>query len=62
MSFKIFLIWRSGGPPVLWCKTIYAILKETKQNCLCDFGESHHEEQFCEIILNLSQWFKRKCN
>ena len=20
-----------------------------------------HEEQFCEIILNLDQWFRRKC-
>ena len=28
MSFKIFLIWSSGGPPVQWSKTIYAILKE----------------------------------
>ena len=21
----------------------------------------HHEEQFCEIVLNLGQWFKRRC-
>ena len=28
MSFKIFLIWSSGGPPVQWRETIYAILKE----------------------------------
>ena len=28
MSFKRFLIWSSGGPPVQWSKTIYAILKE----------------------------------
>ena len=28
MSFKIFLIWSSGGPPVQWSGTIYAILKE----------------------------------
>ena len=21
----------------------------------------HHEEQFCEIILNLGRWFRRKC-
>ena len=21
----------------------------------------HHEEQFCEIILNLGQWFRRTC-
>ena len=28
MSFKRFLIWNSGGPPVQWSGTIYAILKE----------------------------------
>ena len=28
MSFKIFLIWSSGGPPVQCSGTIYAILKE----------------------------------
>ena len=27
---------------------------------LCNFGRSHHEEHFCEIILNLNQWFRRK--
>ena len=25
-----------------------------EQNCLCNFGRSHHEEQFREIILNLN--------
>ena len=29
MLFKIFLIWSSGGPPVLWSGTIYTILKES---------------------------------
>ena len=28
MSFKRFLIWRSGSPPVRWSGTICAILKE----------------------------------
>ena len=28
MSFKRFLIWSSGGPPVRWSETVYAILKE----------------------------------
>ena len=28
MSFKRFLIWSSGGPPVQCSGTIYAILKE----------------------------------
>ena len=30
-----------------------------EQNHLCNFGRSHHEQQFCEIILNLYQWFRR---
>ena len=30
-------------------------------NHLCNFGRMHHEEQSCEIILNLDHWFKRKC-
>ena len=28
MSFKRFLIWSYGDPPVLWSGTIYEILKE----------------------------------
>ena len=30
-------------------------------NHLCNFGRRYHEEQLCEIILNLDQWFRRKC-
>ena len=30
-----------------------------EQNHLCNFGRRHYEEQFCEIILNLGQWFRR---
>ena len=26
-----------------------------ERNHLCNFGRRHHEEQFCEIILNLDQ-------
>ena len=29
-------------------------------NHLCNFGRRHHEEQFCEIILNLDQWLRRR--
>ena len=29
-------------------------------NHLCNFGRRHHEKQFCEIILNLDQWFWRR--
>ena len=30
-------------------------------NHLWHFGRRHHEKQFCEIILNLDQWFRRRC-
>ena len=30
-------------------------------NHLCNFVRRHHEEQFCEIIFNLDQMFKRRC-
>ena len=30
-------------------------------NHLCNFGRGHYEEHFCEIILNLEQWFGRRC-
>ena len=26
---------------------------------LCNFGRRHYEIKFCEIILNLDQWFRR---
>ena len=29
-----------------------------KLNHLCNFGTGYYEEQFCEIILNLGQWFR----
>ena len=28
---------------------------------LCNFGKGYYEEQFCEIIFNLGQWFRRRC-
>ena len=33
-----------------------------EQNHLCNFQRRYYEEQFCEIILNLDQWFRRKCH
>ena len=33
----------------------------SEQNHLCNFGRRYYEEQFCEIILNLGLWFKRRC-
>ena len=32
-----------------------------QRNHLCDFGRGYQEEQSCEIILNLGQWFRRRC-
>ena len=29
---------------------------------LCSFGRRYYEEQFFEIILNLGQWFRRRCH
>ena len=26
-----------------------------------NFGKVHYEQQFCEIIMNLGQWFRRRC-
>ena len=34
-------------------------LCSVEQNHLCNFCKRHHEEQFCEIILNLDKWFRR---
>ena len=31
-------------------------------NHLCNIRRRHHEEQSCEIIFNLDQWFRRKCH
>ena len=35
-------------------------LSSADRNHMCNFGRRHHEELFCEIILNLDQWFRRK--
>ena len=31
----------------------------SERNHLCNFGRGYQEEQFCEFILNLDEWFKR---
>ena len=35
-------------------------LSSANRNHLYNFCRRHHEELFCEIILNLDQWFRRK--
>ena len=29
---------------------------------LCNFDRRQHIAQFCEMILNFDQWFKRRCH
>ena len=33
-----------------------------ERNCLCNYSRGYYEGQFCEIILNLDQWLRRKCH
>ena len=35
--------------------------RSVEWNHLCNFGRGYYEKQFCEIILNLDQWFRRRC-
>ena len=32
-----------------------------EHNHLCNFGRGYQEEQFSANILNLGQWFRRRC-
>ena len=38
----------------LW-QSLYSV----ERNHLCNRGRRHHEEQFCKIVSNLDQWFRR---
>ena len=38
-----------------------AILFSGAKTCLQYFGRGYQEELFCEIILKLDQWFRRRC-
>ena len=33
-----------------------------EQNHLCNFGRGYPKEQFCEFVLNLDLWFRRRCH
>ena len=33
-----------------------------ERNNLCKFGRGYPMEQFCEIILSLDLWFRRRCS
>ena len=39
---------------------LWQALCSVQQNHLCNMGRRHHKEQFCEIILILDQWFRRR--
>ena len=41
------------------CLDIWQPFCSVECNHLCNFGRGYYEEQFCEIILNLGQWFRR---
>ena len=60
---KLFWIWTSGsGGNVVKRHFLSRALCSVEQNHLCNFGRRHHEEQLCEIILNLDKWFRRRCH
>ena len=50
ISFKSISIFSSGG---------HIVQRELK--ILINLGRGHHDDYFCEITLNLDQWFKRRC-
>ena len=33
-----------------------------ERNHFCNFKRRYQESQFCEIILNSDQWFRRRCH
>ena len=40
---------------------LWQLFCSAEQNHLCNYGRGYYEKQFCEIILNLGQWFRRRC-
>ena len=61
---KLYGIWTSGSEDVIKDISyleLWQPLCSVDQNHLCNFGRRCHEVRFCEIILNLYQWFRRKC-
>ena len=52
-------MWKNLDRLVLPGLELWQPFCSKEQNHLCNFGRVHHEEQFCEIILNLDQWLRR---
>ena len=40
---------------------LWQLFCSAEHNHLCHFGRGYYEEQFSENILNLGQWFRRRC-
>ena len=45
----------------IFYQELYQSICSADRNHLCNFCRRYHKEQFCEIILNLDHWFRRKC-
>ena len=43
----------------LFCFYLWWPFCSAELNGLSNFGRGHHEEHFCEIILNFNKWFRR---
>ena len=43
------------------CLELWWPFCSTEQNHLCSFCKGYYEAHFCEIILKLDHWFRRRC-
>ena len=60
---KLYGIWTSGSREIfkdIFYQELWQPLSSVDWNHLCNIERRHHEEQPCEIILNLDQWFRTK--
>ena len=65
-SVKLFRNWASVSGGVSFKDISYLepcqSLCSMEGNHLCNFGRVHYEEQFCVIVFNLDQRFRRRCH
>ena len=61
-SIPLLYTYQKYGPVIqemlfndIYYLELWQPLCSVELNHLCNFGRAHHEEQFCEIILNLDQ-------
>ena len=40
---------------------LWQLFCSAERNHLCNYGRGYYKKHFCEIILNLGQWFRRRC-